>query len=508
MYNFIFYSGLARRVMEIQYVQDNFIFKKAKDQVLKMTNGLYPAPLRILDVVKTGLQKGPLAGYEAECKAFGELAMTTQSNALLGLFAGQTHCKKNKFGKPSKPIKEVGILGAGLMGAGIASVSVDKGYTTFLKDANQAGLARGVNQVNQVFANKAKRKTITNFEKELYMANLVPTLDYNDLRNNDIVIEAVFEDLAIKHKVVRELEAVIKPDCIFASNTSALPIAKIAEASKRPQNVVGMHYFSPVDKMQLLEIITTDQTSEEATKAAVEVGLKQGKLVIVVKDSPAFYTTRILAFFMAEAYRILQETGDPRKLDQITKAYGFPVGSATLMDEVGMDVGAHIGEYLVGVYKDRIRGGSFALGKELIDKGFYGRKAGKGWFLYDAKKKGGSREVNPEAVEVLKRHPLTPQMQNTDEDLQLRLVTRFVNEAVLCLEEGVLKSPLDGDIGAVFGLGFPPCHGGPFRFIDQVGADRVVQWMDKYANAYGSEFEPCQLLRDHAKDRSKRFHSE
>jgi enoyl-CoA hydratase/long-chain 3-hydroxyacyl-CoA dehydrogenase len=385
---------LVSRILEGTPFGRNFMFKKAKETVDKSTGGKYPAPYKMLEVLQNNYGKPRMTHLDDEATKFGELAATPESKGLIGIFHGMSAVKKHDYPAPKNKVKTVAVLGAGLMGAGIAQVSVDNGkYRVLLKDKDQAGVARGEKVIDDAMKAKLKKRKMTPHEFCDVTSRLVPLHDGIDqwkrhLNNADIVIEAVFEEIGVKHKVLKEMETVLPEHGIFASNTSAIPIGRIAEASKRPHQVIGMHYFSPVPMMPLLEIIPHAGTAPEVIASAIDVGSRQGKTTLIVKDVPGFFVNRCLSPFSVEVSALIGDGCDPIAIDKALKSFGMPVGPITLSDEVGIDVSGHVGEFMskadLGV---RMAGGNREFFKVMIEKGFLGRKTGKGFYLYpkDAK---------------------------------------------------------------------------------------------------------------------------
>ncbi|MCB1876141.1 MAG: fatty acid oxidation complex subunit alpha FadJ [Chromatiales bacterium] len=472
------------------------LFSQARKRTLAKTRGLYPAPESILSVVKTGQRHGFVAGMQAEAEAFGELAISGQSRQLVGLFFAVTALKKEVAGAPQEPpVRKIGILGAGLMGAGIAYVSTHKaGLQVRLKDRDDASLAAGLRYLNDRLDGAVKRRRLRPLQREQAMARVSAGTDYRGLNDADIIIEAVYEDLELKRSMVREVERHCRrPDTIFASNTSALPISAIAEASTRPETVIGMHYFSPVEKMQLLEIVTTPHTADAVVRRCKDLGRRQGKIVVVVSDGPGFFTSRVLAPYVNEAAWLLAEGVSIEAIDRGLMDFGFPVGPLALLDEVGLDVGAKVAESLRNTLGER-----FSLPPAmgiLVEDGRKGRKNGRGFYRYDAKRPGGRRPVDPTVYTAL---GVRPQISAMSHEQAERCALLMANEAARCLGEGIVHSPRDGDVAAVFGLGFPPFLGGPFRWLDQLSAASAVKRLHDLAARHGERFVPAPALLSRA----------
>lgn len=488
-------THLQQLALEQNPVGRKVLFSKARERLLAETKGNYPAPERALEAVRIGAEEGPDAGYAAEARFFGELVVSSVSKALRSIFFASQELKKDTFvpdGVEPLPVRKVGILGGGLMGGGISTVSAAKaGSTVRIHEVDDAGVRRGLAYVRRYLDDRVRRRRMGEFEAEVVMNRVTGTTDWSGFSGVDLVVEAVFEDLEVKQSVLREAEAVAPERLVYASNTSSIPISAIAEASRRPERVLGMHYFSPVEKMPLLEVVTTDRTSEEAIATAVAFGKAQGKTVIVVHDGPGFYTTRILVPYSNEAAHLLVDGASVEAVDAAMERWGFPVGPFRLMDEVGIDVGAHIVEVMVSAFGERMAGPEMM--SRLVADDRRGRKNRRGFYRYDEK---GERDGVDETVYAVLG--LGPRTEVADEVIQERMALAMVNEAARCLEEEILRSARDGDIGAVMGLGFPPFRGGPFWWIDTEGVAEVLARLERLVERHGPRFEPAAILRAHA----------
>ncbi len=481
---------LQQLALEDNPVGRRILFQQARKALLGKTHGHYPAPERALEAIRIGVEKGPDEGYRAEAAFFGELVVGDVSRRLVEIFFATQSLKKDTgVDDPTvKPrnVEKVGILGAGLMGAGIAYVAAEAGIPARLKDKDDAALGRGLKQIASLLDEAVKRKRLSWKQREERLAMITGTTDYSGMKTADVVIEAVFEDLSIKQAVLRDLEREA-PNAIFASNTSSIPIGLIAEGAQRPDQVVGMHFFSPVQRMPLLEVIRGRSTGPEAVTTAVALGKRIGKTVIVVNDGPGFYTSRILAPYVNEAAFLFSDGAAVEDIDRALVEFGFPVGPMQLLDEVGIDVGLKVAHIMHEAFGARLAPPPGF--EKLVESGRLGRKAKKGFYLYGESR---SKEVDRSVYD------LTPQGQKRSSpppaEIAERCALQMVNEAAHCLGEGILRSARDGDVGAVFGLGWPPFRGGPFRYADTLGAARVVERLRTYQGRFGARFAPAPTL--------------
>ncbi len=490
--------NLLGKALENVSMGRKVLFEQAQKKTLEKTRGNYPAAEKILEVIETGANKGFKAGLALEAKRFGQLCMSAESKALRSIFFATTEMKKETAvdGAEPKKVHKAAVLGGGLMGGGIAHVTVNKAnIPTRIKDISHEGIIHAMRYGYDLLNKKVKRRFMSYADMQQKMNMLTGSTEYVGFHDADIVVEAVFEDLALKQKMVADVEENCREDTIFATNTSSLPIRQIAEKAARPENVIGLHYFSPVDKMPLVEVIAHEKTSAQTIATTVAFARKQGKTPIVVKDGAGFYVNRILALYMNEAANVLLEGEPIEHMDAALMDFGFPVGPITLLDEVGIDVGAKISPIL-----EKELGSRFvapAAFDKLIADDRKGKKNKKGFYLYDNKQKKGEKLVDESVYKLL---DIEPVQRLNREEVAERCVVQMLNEAARCLEEGIIASARDGDIGAIFGIGFAPFRGGPFSHMDSVGIANVVSKLRSYQQRYGERFEPCQLLIDMAEN--------
>ncbi|PWC10165.1 fatty acid oxidation complex subunit alpha FadJ [Brenneria roseae subsp. americana] len=480
------------------------LFKIVKTKTRAKTYGNYPAADRIIQVIRRGMEKGIEEGYRQEARAFGKLVMTPESAALRHLFFASTSLKKESGSAAGAgPLHRVGILGGGLMGGGIASVTAVRGALPVrIKDINEQGINHALKYSWQLLTKRVQRKRMKPAERQRVMTLISGSTDYRGFEFVDIVIEAVFEELSLKQKMVAEIEQHAAPHTVFASNTSSLPIHQIAAQAHRPQQVIGLHYFSPVEKMPLVEVIPHAQTSAETIATTVSLAKKQGKTAIVVADRAGFYVNRILAPYINEAAYCLLEGEPVESIDDALVRFGFPVGPLTLLDEVGIDVATKIVPVLSEELGERFK--SPPTFDAILKDGRKGRKNAKGFYRYSEKRRfwPSRREVDSTIYALL---DVTPKAHIDPALISQRCVMMMLNEAARCLDEKVVQCARDGDIGAVFGIGFPPFLGGPFHYMDRLGMETVVKTLQVLQQQSGERFAPCERLLT-MRDNQQRFY--
>ncbi len=461
-------KGLSA-VFEESLLVQNMVFSQSRKSVLQATKGFYPAPLKAIETVRRNFyEEHRDKGMDIEAKAFGDLAVTDISKNLVKVFYISERYRRLKpegaEETPAIPIHKCGVLGAGVMGGGIAQLLSYKGITVRLKDINYEALALGLRSASKIVQDGVKKRRIPKNEAANMMARITPTLDYSGFANADMVIEAVVENLDIKKKVFAELSKVTNPAAILATNTSALSVAAMAEGVSDPSRVVGVHFFNPVHRMPLIEIIKTPATSTQTLATALEFTRRIGKTPIVVKDSCGFLVNRILLGYINEAGRLLEEGGRIEVIDKIMTDFGMPMGPFALSDEVGLDVGNKVLHILEQGLGNRFK--PVSVFESIQKKKLLGKKGGKGFYLH-----GRKRAPNPEIQDLFRG---SSSRDFNPQDALKRMLYIMINEAAQCLKEHVVDDPGAVDTGMIFGTGFPAFRGGLLRYADSIGIANIV----------------------------------
>ena len=494
-------SGLEKafeRVATENFLTRKIIFQKAREKVMEQSKGFYPAPLKILEVLDAGAGKGRDAYLAMEAQAFGDLSQTVVSRNLQHIFFLTDNSKKieNKDQLPS--IKRGGVLGAGVMGGGIAWLFANSDQAPLMKDISQPALELGLKQASGNFSSALRKRRMSEDEFNRKMRSITPTLTFDGFKGVDLVVEAVVENMDVKKKVFAELETKVRPDCLLTSNTSSLSVTEMAGALKDSSRFAGLHFFNPVNKMPLVEIIAHPGASQKTLQTLYKWALEVKKTPVIVNDGPGFLVNRILAPYLNEAAYLLEAGVSIQDIDQAALNFGMPMGPCRLMDEVGLDVCEKVGKIMEAGLGTRAK--ASALSTRLTQTGALGRKNNKGFFLYDEKGKVAGR--NPEVEALLPTKSLS-----IDETLlQMRLFLPMINEAAYCLADKIIDKASVVDLGMIYGTGFPPFKGGLLMYADAEGLDRILSAMQQFASEVSQErYHPAPLLVELAQSK-KRFY--
>jgi len=489
--------SLVTRVLDGTPPGRALVLRQAKKRVLAQTGGHYPAPLRILEVAAAS--KGSVdASLAREAEAAGELIAGTVSKNLIHVFHMREAARKGPgsgVGQRSSRIEHLGILGAGVMGGGIAQLAANNGIQVRIKDIRHDAVAGALQHARSLFQRSAKRRRLSRLEADQRMELITGGLDYAGFAQADVVIEAVVERMDVKHAVLKEVEALIRPDCVVSSNTSSLSIDEMASVLERPEQFGGMHFFNPVHRMPLVEVVRGSRTSDETTATLHALALRMGKVPVVVSDGAGFLVNRILGPYLNEASFLLAEGLGIEAVDRSAVRFGMPMGPVRLLDEVGLDIARHAGEALFEAFGERMRPSPIL--ESLAGSKRLGRKGGLGFYRYaDGKEVGVDGGIYAE----IGLDPAAPTSGSDDPQITARLILAMVNEAARTLEDEIVRSAADVDLGMIMGTGFPPFRGGLLRYADSIHPRTVVARLLELRDQHGPRFEPSPLLVQLAKE--------
>ncbi len=480
-------APFGSRLLDGNSLTRALIFRTAEKRVSAETRGNYPAPLAALNAVRYGFAHGRDKGFVHEAGLLGKLAPTEISKNLISVFYLNELLKKNAPSPPAA-VSRASVLGAGVMGGGIAQLLAEKGITVRMKDINTKAVGAGLREAWDIFGKRAKKGILTSLQARDGFDRITGATDYAGTAKAEIAIEAVVENMAVKQAVLREFEATASDRALFASNTSSLSITELATASARPDRVVGMHFFNPVEKMPLVEIVRGAKTSPETVAAVAALSRRLDKLPVIVNDGPGFLVNRILMPYLGEAVRLLEEGGAIEDIDEALLRFGMPMAAFILLDEIGIDIAHKVSDILHQGLGSRAQPSELLA--SLYKEGYYGKKNGKGFYRYNAGRRGRPDDVVSHMAHGRQRTGIPP------EEIIDRTVLLMIKEGALCLEEGIITRPDLLDAALIFGIGFPPFRGGLLRYADRIGVDVVSAKLETYAKRYGERFlPPSSIIR-------------
>ena len=494
--------------LKLNAIEQMMAFETAKGFVAGKAGPHYPAPVEAIKVIQKGAGESRERAQAIEAKTFARMALTDVAFNLVGLFMNDQVVKKKAKGyeKQASEIKQAAVLGAGIMGGGIAYQSASKGTPILMKDINGEAIELGLKEARKLFGKGVERGKLTTEKMAQGLSNIRPTLSYGDFGNVDLVVEAVVENPKVKASVLAELEDNVAEDAILTSNTSTISITRLAESLKRPENFCGMHFFNPVHRMPLVEVIRGEKTSDAAVAATVAYAKAMGKTPIVVNDCPGFLVNRVLFPYFGGFSLLVEKGADYQRVDKVMEKFGWPMGPAYLLDVVGMDTAVHANAVMAEGFPDRMaRDGKTAI-QVMYDNKRLGQKNDLGFYRYEEDRKGKPKKLADDEAQALVAQVVSETREFSDEDIIARMMVPLCMETIRCLEDDIVGSPAEADMALIYGIGFPPFRGGALRYVDAMGVAEFVALADSLADELGPLYRPTEALRERAK-RGEAFYS-